>query len=201
MEMITLEKLFVNSERHSRQVSRHAERLVRYTAPQPGQTYLDVGCGNGAAPIHIAKTFGMHVTGIDIDADQIAIALRNGATVPYMRFMTGDSTNLPFEDGEFQVVFTNKVTHHVSNWRQAVVEMLRVLAPGGYFIYADLIVPAPIACVGQAMLGRLVGFPTRAALDEIATAHNLSSVYRSITPIHYEAVFQNRTDSHFRKEM
>ena len=44
-------------------------RLVRITDPQPGRRLLDVGCGNGAAPIHLARTVGLDVTGIDSRED------------------------------------------------------------------------------------------------------------------------------------
>ncbi len=43
MKMGNLEKLFVNNPSHSRQVSQHAERLLRLTDFKAGQKYLDVG--------------------------------------------------------------------------------------------------------------------------------------------------------------
>ena len=39
-------------------------------------------------------------------------------------------TKLPFPDGEFDLVYTSKTTHHVRDWKQALTEMVRVLKPG-----------------------------------------------------------------------
>src|SRR4029077_14781759 len=46
---------------------------------------------------------------------------------PGIRFLSADATSLPFDDGYFDIVATNKTTHHIPNWKQAVNEMIRVL--------------------------------------------------------------------------
>lgn len=74
MKMTNLEKIFVNSPRHSLQVSQHAEKLLKLVEFKAGQKYLDVGCGNGAAPIYLARRYHLDVTGIDVDSDQIRLA-------------------------------------------------------------------------------------------------------------------------------
>ena len=192
MKMGKLEKLFVNSTNHSRQVSRHAERLVDLIDIEAGQTYLDVGCGNGAAAIHLARTYQLDVTGIDVDLEQIRLAEAQSQGLDKARFLTIDGTQLPFDAGEFDVVFTNKVTHHIPNWREALAEMVRVLKPGGYFIYSDLVLPPPLAKVGEAVAGKLVGFPTRQEIEAILTERGFIIVHHLSGPTHYEAVFQKR---------
>lgn len=77
MKMSNLEKQFVNSPSHSRQVSHQADRLLKLTQFNAGQNYLDVGCGNGAAPIYVAQKYQLNVTGIDVDPDQIKLARQN----------------------------------------------------------------------------------------------------------------------------
>ena len=57
MKMGKFEKLFVNSPSHSQQVSQHAEKLLNLIDFKAGQKYLDVGCGNGAAPIYLAQKY------------------------------------------------------------------------------------------------------------------------------------------------
>ena len=193
MRMGKLEKLFVNSAGHSQSVSRHAEKLLRYVDVKPNQRYLDVGTGNGAAPIHIARTLRLDVTGVDVDPEQIQAAEARGQGLPNARFMTVDGTELPFEDGEFDIVATNKVMHHIPNWEDALAEMLRVLKPGGYLIYSDLVFPGPIARLGTSLLGNQSGFPTRKALNSIVAQDDLTAIRLSTSPVHYEGIFRKET--------
>jgi ubiquinone/menaquinone biosynthesis C-methylase UbiE len=188
MKMGKIEKLFVNNEIHSRQVSEHFERLLQHTKVERGQTYLDLGCGNGAAPIHLAQTYGLVVTGIDVDPEQIALAQTQSANLPNVRFLTIDGTQLPFADVEFDIVATNKVMHHIGNWLDAVAEMIRVLKPGGYLIFADIVVPPWLARAGQYLLKDRLSFPTVATVDELLARENLSYKYRRQSLAHYELV-------------
>lgn len=178
MKMRRFEKRFVNSASHSRRVAEHAVQLLQAADPQPGQRLLDVGCGNGAAPIHVAKTLGLAVTGVDIDAEQIQTAAATGRGQEDVRFLAADATSLPLADGEFDLVYSNKTTHHIRDWQRALAEMTRVLTPGGYLLYSDFVAP----------LGHRL--PTRRALDRFADEHGLQSVRRSGAPFHYSGVFR-----------
>lgn len=188
-KMSDFEKSFVNSDRHSRRVSLHAERLVQLANPQPGQYYLDIGCGNGAAPIYIARKFQLEVTGVDIDPEQIALAKSSSEGMKNIRFLALDSRDLPFADSEFDIVFTNKVIHHIPGWQKAMVEMIRVLRPGGHLIYADFILPSIVARLGEALSRGSAGFPTRKALDDLFARGGLQAVHRSVLPMHFEGVY------------
>jgi len=187
-KMSQFEKSFVNSDRHSQRVSQHAEWLVRLTNPQPGQKYLDVGCGNGAAPIHIARTFQLEVTGVDVDPQQITLAQAGSQGIANARFMTLDIRGLTFADAEFDIVFTNKVIHHITGWQKAVAEMVRVLKPGGHLIYTDFVFSYPLARLGEALFGGRAGFPTCAALDSLFARSGLRPVHRLVLPTHFESV-------------
>ena len=158
MRMSRFEKWFVNSGSHSRRVAECAERRLRLVRPQPGQCYLDVGCGNGAAAIHLAQTFGLEVTGVDVDPEQIDAARRAAAGLLGLRFLTVDASRLPFADGHFHIVASNKVTHHIPHWPVAFAEMIRVLRPGGWLVYDDFVLPSwgPRRFPNRRTLGSLV---------------------------------------------
>jgi ubiquinone/menaquinone biosynthesis C-methylase UbiE len=190
MKMGKIEKLFVNSPSHSQQVSQHAEKLLKLVDFEAGQKYLDLGCGNGTAPIFLAKKYLLDVTGVDVDPDQIRLAEANSQDIDHARFFTVDATQLPFENHEFDLVSTNKVTHHIPTWQDAVTEMIRVLKPGGYFIYADLVYPGWLAGIGTSLAPNLAGFPAAEALNSLFDEHKLSKVHRSTSLMHYEAVHQ-----------
>ncbi len=54
MKMGKFEKLFVNRPGRTRRVAEHAERMLRLAGFVPRQSYLDFGCGNGAAALYLA---------------------------------------------------------------------------------------------------------------------------------------------------
>ncbi|HVN62981.1 MAG TPA: class I SAM-dependent methyltransferase [Gaiellaceae bacterium] len=174
MKMTRFEKQFVNGGRHSSRVAAEAERLVGAADPRPGQRLLDVGCGNGAAAVRLAAAYGLDVTGVDVDPEQIRSADASGAG----RFLVADATRLPFADGEFDLVHTSKTTHHIRDWQRALAEMDRVLKPGGHLLYTDFVAP-----LGDRL-------PTRGALDRFAAEHGLATVRRSGSPVRRTVVLR-----------
>jgi ubiquinone/menaquinone biosynthesis C-methylase UbiE len=190
MKMTQIEKLFVNSSSHSRQVSRHIEKLLQKVDFKAGQKYLDLGCGNGAVAIYLARKYQLEVTGVDVDPDQIRLAKAQSHGLSQAHFLTLDGSQLPFEKAEFDLVSTNKVMHHIPNWQDAVREMIRVLKPGGYLIYSDFIYPGWMASAGQVIAKNYAGFPTREALDALLAKYHLSKLYRADSWLNYEVVCQ-----------
>ena len=49
----------------------------------------------------------------------------------------GDLTSIDAPDDSFDAVFDFGVIHHVPNWRQAVVEVARVLRPHGQLVFLE----------------------------------------------------------------
>ena len=176
MKMGTLEKQFVNNAGHSQRVAERALDRIRDLPLQAGWRYLDVGTGNGAAPLLIAQRLPLDVVGLDVDPAQIQLANAQAADIENLRFVAHDATDLPFEDASFDVVSSYKMTHHIPDWRAALDAMIRVLRPGGYLIYEDFAAPTPLAELGGALLGKSMGFPTRVGLDDFIAAHNLTTI-------------------------
>src|SRR6516164_2593476 len=104
MKMTRFEKFFVNSAGRSRRVAEYAERMLRLVGFSAGQSYLDFGCGNGAAAIRLASKLGVKVTGIDVDPEQIEAARERGKETAKVRFLAAEGTQLPFGDNEFDFV-------------------------------------------------------------------------------------------------
>jgi SAM-dependent methyltransferase len=190
MKMGKVEKLFVNSANHTKQVAQNAERLLSYANPQPQQRYLDLGCGNGAAPIYLAQKYNLLATGVDVDYEQIEAATAASVGVMNVRFLTLDGVELPFADQEFDIVSTFKVTHHIANWQDALAELARVLKPGGYFVYSDIVVPRWVASIGSALVKKRLGFPNVPALRAFIAQNSLAELHLKETPVLYEGVFR-----------
>lgn len=188
MKMSRIEKHFVNGTEHSDRVAMHAEGIVRHANPHPGKRYLDVGCGNGSATIHLARKLGLQVAGVDVDPEQIRLAREASDGLENVGFLTLDATQLPFEDSEFDIVSTHMVTHHVPEWQSLLVEMVRVLKPEGYFVYTDLVVPGWIAVLGRTLVRRHMGFPTVRELEALKMREQLEPVHLSRSATRYETV-------------
>ena len=193
MKMGRIEKWFINAAGHSRRVAESAERRLPVVPYRASLKYLDVGCGNGLTALHLAATYGFDVMGIDVDPAQIRVAQAAAAGRVDVRFLVGDATRLPFETAEFDVVATNKTTHHIPEWKTVVTEMVRVLRPGGYFIYGDLVVPSWLARLGRSVSGGLAGFVSRAELDGFIRHQGLTVVQQATHVANYEAVWRRPT--------
>ena len=187
MRMTGIEKRFVNEIEHSRSVAENAVRRLRRVPVHPSWSYLDVGCGNGAAALLVAETFGLRVVGVDVDPQQIALARAAAGDRAAVLFMAADATCLPFEDGRFDVVATSKTTHHVPRWSSALAEMRRVLKPHGYLVYEDLTVPSWLAWILTPLAGH-AGVFTAADLDR--SFASLRPVHRQAGWLHYQATLQ-----------
>ena len=125
-----------------RELRRRAIGLARI---QSGEQVLDVGCGTGTLALEAARRVGSagRVVGIDPGTEQIArarakAARRHAPNVP-IEFQVGVIEQLPFPDQTFDVVLSTLMMHHLpeSVKRQGLMEIARVLKPGGRLVIAD----------------------------------------------------------------
>jgi ubiquinone/menaquinone biosynthesis C-methylase UbiE len=101
----------------------------------PGQTrLLDIGCSTGILTRHYAEFFGQ-VVGIDIDDGAVEWARRNRAA-NNVSYEIGDSMELPFLEGEFDLVTCTHIYEHVPNATRMLKEICRVLRSGGLCYFA-----------------------------------------------------------------
>jgi len=125
------EKWFMNRPKHNLKAADKLERLLKYVDFKEKQKFLEIGCGNGAACKHIAEKYGLNVTGVDVDPEQIKNAIKGIEKIQNIQFFEGDSANLKFNDNYYDIVYSSGVLHHINNWK-------RVLKPNGYYIFSDL---------------------------------------------------------------
>ena len=103
---------------------------------------LDCGCGPGSVTVGLAQWAPDGETvGIDLGAEQLegARALASNLGVENVSFRQGDIFDLPFEDNSFDVVFSHAVLLHLADPERALVEIRRVLRPGGLVAVRDII--------------------------------------------------------------
>ena len=120
------------------------DTLLRYTAEanaayllpyiRPGQRVLDMGCGPGTISVGLAKAAHPgEMRGIDMDESTIELARQTAAALgrENATFQVADVTDMPFEDGYFDVVHCHNVLMHVPDTSAALAEAHRVLKRGG----------------------------------------------------------------------
>lgn len=121
-----------------------------------GEQVLDVACGSGSSAVHLAKTFGCHVTGIDFSADNLARAEAHAASqgvAQLARFQHGDAEQMPFDDESFHAVVSECSLCTFPDKRAAAKEMMRVLQPGGRIGITDVTVDGDLPDDIQSVLG------------------------------------------------
>jgi ubiquinone/menaquinone biosynthesis C-methylase UbiE len=103
-----------------------------------GRWVLDVGCGDGALAVAMARA-GARVTGLDADPRMLAAARSraDGVSVP-LQLVEGQAEALPFGDAEFDLVVAVTVLCFVQQAERAVQEMARVLRPPGRLVIGEL---------------------------------------------------------------
>jgi SAM-dependent methyltransferase len=90
---------------------------------------LDVGCGIGS--LHpLLHGMVSRLSGIDVSSASLARARADNGGIDYREF---DGRIFPFGDASFDLVTAICVMHHVApaEWAQFIVEMRRVVRPGG----------------------------------------------------------------------
>jgi SAM-dependent methyltransferase len=107
----------------------------------PGMRLLDCGCGPGTITVNLAEVVAPgEVVGIDIEDKQFEIGRANARErgVSNVRFETGNIYDLPFPSDTFDAVFAHAVLYHLKTPRKALMELHRLLKPGGVIGIRDL---------------------------------------------------------------
>jgi ubiquinone/menaquinone biosynthesis C-methylase UbiE len=98
-----------------------------------GMRVLDVGCGPGSITMGIAARIGTgSVTGVDLSETQVRLAEAAAAKqgITNAEFRTASVYELPFDDQQYDAVFSHALIEHLSEPNRAMREFLRVLKPG-----------------------------------------------------------------------
>jgi SAM-dependent methyltransferase len=100
----------------------------------PDDVLLDVAGGAGHVARHLVTRFA-----IVVDLTRRMLAAGVAAGDPRLVFVEGDATELPFADGQFDVVVSRFAFHHIDDVARAASEMARVAKPGGTVAVIDMV--------------------------------------------------------------
>ena len=103
---------------------------------------LEVGSGPDYLGLEWLKnTEGTTLTGLEISLNMIKVAQKNAGEYGLesrVNYIKGDAHKLPFDDSEFDGVFSCESLHEWVEPETVFNEIYRVLRPGGKFFLADL---------------------------------------------------------------
>ena len=117
-----------------------AARLVKFSGVRAGQRVLDAGCGTGVVAITAAR-LGAKVTGIDLTeafCHAAAMLTTRVGLSDRVTFRHASALAMPFDEGAFDVVWTQNVVMNIEDKAGLLRECARVLRPGGRLVIAAI---------------------------------------------------------------
>lgn len=146
--------------------------LATKSMPEP-KKILDVGCGTGRLLQAAADQFPKAtLEGVD-PAEGMVEQARATNSSDRITFQQATAERLPFQDAQFDLVFSTMTFHHWADQRQGIAEVARVLTPDGRWLVADVMVGGVFRLIRR--LFRLK-FPERQELEATLAANGLKVI-------------------------
>jgi SAM-dependent methyltransferase len=123
-----------------------SEELVEALEVIPGERVLDVACGSGNAAIAASRRSWGNVVGVDFVPALLERGRERAAAERLdVEFVEGDAVELPFGDGEFDVVASVFGAMFAPDQKQAAAELLRACRSGGRIGMANWVPDSPVS--------------------------------------------------------
>ena len=99
---------------------------------KPGDKVVEVGCGTG----RFLKAVGEKIPTLELTGVDISTHLLSQLPPHVVRF-EGSLECTPSKDNNFDVVFSVEAMEHSPNWKAAIIELFRIVRPGGWVVIID----------------------------------------------------------------
>ncbi|ETW23011.1 methyltransferase type 11 [Mycobacterium gastri 'Wayne'] len=104
----------------------------------PYDRALELGCGTGFFLLNLIQA-GVARRGsvTDLSPGMVKVAVRNGQSLGLeIDGRVADAEGIPYDDNTFDLVVGHAVLHHIPDVELSLREVIRVLKPGGRFVFA-----------------------------------------------------------------
>ncbi len=120
------------------------DMICRKLRLQPGETFLDIGCGWGALLIHAARHYGVHAHGVTLAGEQYDYAREKVARLGLQDRVTFELRDYSLLDGAFDKIASIGMFEQVGhkNFDRYFSTMNRLLKPGGLYLHHSIARPA-----------------------------------------------------------
>jgi ubiquinone/menaquinone biosynthesis C-methylase UbiE len=135
---------------------------LRLESVLPPGDVLEVAPGPGFLSIELARSGKYKVTGLDVSKTFVELARKNAAKAGVQpEFLRGNASAMPFADNSFDLLVCRAAFKNFSEPVKALVEMHRVLRPGGTGLIIDLRRDTPMSEITNYVDNMKVGAASR----------------------------------------
>ena len=136
-------------------------RRLAATAARPvGGLALDLGAGTGDLTLELASRGAARVVGADFSPEMLAAARAKaaGGISANVSWTLADALRLPFPEETFDCVTNAFLLRNLADLKEGLIEMARVLKPGGRLVCLDMTQPppGPFGALYRLYFGRLM---------------------------------------------
>lgn len=112
-----------------------AQLYIRAGQLTPTSKIVEPGIGTGRISLPLAAASGAQIVGVDLSTAMMG-KLRAKPGAAQVHTIEGDAMQLPLASDAFDAAISSHVFHLVSDHREALAEIARVLRPGGVLLHA-----------------------------------------------------------------
>ena len=118
------------------------DALARHAKINKSTHVLDLCCGLGGPARYLAYHHGCRVTGVDMNTDRLAGAVRLTERTKLqdrVLFHHANALQTGLADETFDVIVSQEAFCHIPDKKTLIAECVRLLKPGGCIVYTDIL--------------------------------------------------------------
>ena len=118
------------------------EALAHHAQINESTHVLDLCCGLGGPARYLAYHYGCRVTGVDMNSDRLAGAVRLTERTKLqdrVLFHHANALQTGLADETFDVIVSQEAFCHIPNKKTLMTECVRLLKPDGRIVYTDIL--------------------------------------------------------------